>query len=79
MSYGKWKALHPHTEVKEEQDDDNVLRCKICGDVIPKRSGTSGRQRKTYCSMQCSYEGHKARERLYSQMKKERMMADGKI
>lgn len=46
MSYGKWKALHPHTE-HEEQDEGNVRRCVVCGKRL------HGHQR-FYCSHDCS-------------------------
>ena len=78
MSYGNWKALHPHIEVDEELYDDDTPRCKVCGDVIQKRSSTSGRQRRLYCSSQCSYEAVVIRNREFARRKRERMMADGK-
>lgn len=45
MSYGKWKALHPHTE-HEEKDDGTVRRCIVCGKKL------YGRQR-FYCGHNC--------------------------
>lgn len=74
MSYGKWKALHPHTEVVEVLNADETL-CKICGCVIQKRSSTSGRQRRSYCSDLCSYEAVKIRER--ARYRKKEVIADG--
>lgn len=46
MSYGKWKALHPHTE-HEEKDDGTVRRCIVCGKKL------YGHQR-FYCGHNCS-------------------------
>ena len=62
MTYGKWKALHPNTDVNV-QPVTETRRCVICGREITKRSSTSGRQRKLYCSSECSYEAIKNRER----------------
>ena len=76
MSYGKWKALHPHTAEEEiEVPDQRKLVdkfCEICGAQLDKAT-------KRYCSPEHSYEAKKARCREYIQRKRERMMADGKI
>lgn len=45
MSYGKWKALHPHTE-HEEKDDGTGRRCIVCGKKL------YGHQR-LYCGHNC--------------------------
>jgi hypothetical protein len=75
MSYGKWKALHPHTGVEETAVVQGPKRlCKICGQEIPE--GYTG---KLYCGIECSYEGKKASARRCFAKKKERMMADGKV
>ena len=78
MTYGKWKALHPHTD-EVEVLDKGVRLCAVCGGAIQKRSSTSGRQRKLYCSADCAYEATVVRNREFYHRKKERMMADGKI
>ena len=68
MSYGKWKALHPHTEVVEPENPTagKQKRCCICGRPI------SGKQ-KLYCGEDCAYEAQKIRSREYHHRKKERM------
>ncbi len=72
MSYGKWKALHPHTDVP--MVDEGLPRCKICGKVIIKRFG------KLYCSDICAYEAQKIRAREYNRRKKERsLMENGQV
>ena len=76
MTYGKWKALHPHTEVDVVPDKDARL-CVVCGCVIPKRTGTSGRQRKLYCSPECAYKA--VQERMRARYYKKEVIADGKI
>ena len=77
MTYGKWKALHPHTEVKNEVPVKGAKPCKVCGKVIPKRASTSGRQRKLYCSSECAYEAY--REQMRARYTKKEDKADGKI
>lgn len=66
MTYGKWKALHPKTEVNDIPQKD-VKLCVICGCVIGKRSSTSGQQRRRYCSAKCADEAVniRARERYH--------------
>ena len=78
MTYGKWKALHPHTEVIEVLDKDAKL-CEICGRPILKRNGGSGGQRRKYCSIECSIEGGVIRNREFKRRQRERMIANGKI
>ena len=77
MSYGKWKALHPHAEEKIEVLDADVKLCKICGKVIPKRASTSGRPRTLYCSSECAYEAVVIRMR--ARYHKKEVIEDGKI
>lgn len=74
MSYGKWKALHPHTEmaVPEVTETGPKRPCRICGREL-------GRNGKLYCNDICAHEAAKARKREYWKRKKERMMENGKI
>ena len=74
MSYGKWKALHPHTDIEAPQVDDSLPRCKICGGVIKRKFA------KLYCSDACEYEAQKIRSREYFRRKKERsLMENGQV
>jgi len=75
MSYGKWKALHPHTEVQVQKEEPK-RRCIICGEEICVRQ--TGRSGRLYCSGACEAEAHRRRMRERYHKKKE-MMADGKI
>lgn len=75
MSYGKWKALHPHTDMEVPQVDDSLPRCKICGKVMPKSS-----HNRLYCDDICAYEAQKIREREYARRRKERsLMENGQV
>ena len=74
MSYGKWKALHPHTDEKVEVLDADVKLCKICGKPICNKIGG---KRRLYCSIECSYEAVKERER--ARYYKKEVTADGQI
>lgn len=71
MSYGKWKALHPHTEVDEVPDADTRL-CKVCGKPIRNMSGG---KRRLYCSNECAYEA--LQERMRARYYKKEVIADG--
>lgn len=68
MSYGKWKAGHPHTK-----DDviyippPNTKPCEICG--TPMRKG--GRVKK-FCCEECAYIARKMRNKEYRQRQKEK-------
>ena len=80
MSYGKWKALHPHTkevnpepEVCLEEEEKPKVFCKICGKEI------IGHRSKRHCSNECWQEGTRIRQRAYLARKKERMIANGEI
>lgn len=61
MSYGKWKALHPHTsgiiperpKEKEKKNTKPVRLCRWCGKEIPA-SAHGGRK---YCDADCQYAG----------------------
>ena len=84
MTYGKWKALHPHTEVNEENEENEVLDkdaklCAICGKPIRRRDGGSGSLRRKYCSPDCAYEGTVVKNREFARRKRERLKANGKI
>ena len=76
MSYGKWKALHPHTEIEVpvRKKSGTRRRCKVCGEEIPLHS-----KGHLYCGDICAYEAQKARMREFYQRKKERMMANGQV
>lgn len=70
MSYGKWKALHPHTdEVPKpaEEDSEWTRICPVCG----KRFTLDGWKRKKYCGIECSYEVDRARCRDAYRRRKE--------
>ena len=82
MTYGKWKALHyvppveiPKQEVKPEVKEEALKRvCRYCG-----KEFVVGHKLMWHCSEDCSYETQKARQKERYRMKKERMMADGKV
>ena len=84
MTYGKWKALHPHTEEDIEVPDEieepvkEVKLCKICGEpIINFRVRGSGGRKKLYCSRECAYEAIKERERARYHKREDK--ANGKI
>ena len=79
MTYGQWKALHPHTKVEVEALDEGAKLCEMCGKVIPQKSTIHGRPRRRYCSSYCAYEATTIRNRESKIRVKERKMADGKI
>ena len=86
MTYGKWKAMHyvppveveiPKQEVKPEpkvKKEAPKRVCRYCG-----KEFVVGHRQMWHCSEDCSYESQKARQKAKYWMKKERMMADGKI
>lgn len=51
MSYGKWKALHPHTKREAEQESENARPCRRCGKPIPSELHPNFK----YCSAECSH------------------------
>lgn len=57
MSYGMWKALHPHTKREAEQTAEDERLCQRCGKPIPKGS----RKERKYCSDKCKQAADKAR------------------
>jgi transposase-like protein len=62
MSYGRWKALHPYTKDKEEQESEvpeGWFICKHCGKQFKPRSGTQQR----YCEPWCQKEAQRERDR----------------
>ena len=68
MSYGQWKALHPHTE---DGEGKKVKLCKICGNIIPpKYRRGSGGNNVVFCSYECSLEGKRLRDRKYTEKKR---------
>lgn len=75
MSYGKWKVLHPHTDMEAPQVDKSVRRCKICGKEMPRCY-----KNRLYCDAYCSYEAQKMRARECNRRKKERsLMENGQV
>lgn len=68
MSYGKWKALHPHTpdedeEEEQEMDPDSVVvNCEYCGERFVK---SKNNQTRKFCSANCqkNYNNKKRREK----------------
>ena len=78
MSYGRWKALQPRVEVvmpKQEVKEYAPKRvCKYCGKEFEVTHNSM-----LYCDSACKYESNKAQFRAKYWMKKERMMADGKV
>lgn len=83
MTYGKWKALHPHTEEKVAVSDEieaqekEVKLCKMCGKPFNIRVKGSGGQNRLYCSRECAYEAIKERERARYHKREDK--ANGKI
>ena len=80
MSYGKWKVLHPHTEVeipqeKEQKPGVPKRKCKHCGKEVYEPYG----RRRTYCDRYCYYEAMKKRQKEKRRMESERRMENGKI
>ena len=76
MTYGKWKAIHPHTEVEEPEAPKTGPRklCGICGQEIP-----SSYKGKLYCGVICAAEANRARNREFGKRKRERMKANGQV
>lgn len=51
MSYGQWKALHPHTEGESYKiAKKKQIPCAFCGKLFDVA------QNRKYCSMECYYE-----------------------
>ena len=73
MSYGKWKALNPHTEIAVEEEPVQMTErlCCLCGKPIPRSY-----KGKLYCGEECADEANRARTREYMQRKRERMRAN---
>lgn len=79
MSYGKWKALHQHTEavlpvveVEEEEKEPPKAVCSFCGEEI--RS-----EKRRYCgSKECNKERQRYRS-LKCYLKKKERMENGKV
>jgi len=74
MSYGQWKAQHPHTGETQSifaptplvEGAPGVVRCGVCGKMF--HYCKSGKRK--YCSPECSYEANlrqtRERERRYA-------------
>lgn len=67
MSYGKWKAMHPHTGDSPITSVQGyaVRKCAVCGKEMPDE----GHFRK-YCTPECSYQAVKKKNREYARRKK---------
>ena len=66
MSYGKWKALHPHTPQVEEVPEvqptgEGYKACMICGKMFSTVG--VGKATNRYCSQDCYYEAIRIRSR----------------
>lgn len=58
MSYGMWKALHPHTKEKPlDVSEKPVKPCHWCGNPLPESSQPS----RKYCCDKCKQAADKAR------------------
>ena len=73
MTYGQWKALHPHTDAVEVPDKD-VRLCKVCGKPIINMVGG---KRRLYCSPECANEA--VVERMRARYYKKGDVSNGKI
>lgn len=72
MSYGKWKALHPHTEYG---DGNKVKLCKICGGIISRSKGRGGHN-VLYCSYECADDAKRRRDRTYAKERRAQREAE---
>ena len=59
MSYGQWKALHPHTKREAEQAQEKTKPCHWCGNPLPESSQPS----RKYCCEKCKEAADRARVR----------------
>lgn len=62
MSYGKWKALHPHTgsdPAPEPSTGRRIITCANCGKEIVVTTMT----RRKYCSETCRQEYQRQKEK----------------
>ncbi len=67
MSYGKWKAMHPHTVEQMPEKEEDIRRCPICGREIPE-----SKHFQRYCSKECAYEAVKIKNREFARKKREK-------
>lgn len=75
MSYGKWKAIHPHTKDKEKQESEALegwLTCKHCGKLFKPKSGTT----QIYCDPWCRQETQRERDRERKRKQAEKKWAE---
>jgi hypothetical protein len=76
MTYGKWKALHPESEIIEEEPDEpeEVRLCQNCGRPIPHPLVLKGRidrySETLYCSNRCKQAAHSRRKGVPEKAKK---------
>lgn len=80
MTYGKWKAMHPTTEIREEpKRDEKELekhkiwrKCVLCGKdfCIPIKNN------RKYCSIACYDYVNNERSKKYQRQKRERERAE---
>lgn len=82
MSYGKYKAAHPHTPEDDEepepakpQTDPGIYErtCTVCGKVFYVRS----RAQRNYCGDWCRRIAKSQREQNLREMKKQEALANG--
>ena len=59
MSYGQWKALHPHTKREAEQAQEKTKPCHWCGNPLPESSQPS----RKYCCEKCKEAADRKRMR----------------
>lgn len=76
MTYGKWKALHPESEIIEEDpvEPEELRPCQYCGQPIPHVMAQKGRadryEQTLYCSERCKVAAHRRRMGVPEQTKK---------
>ena len=63
MSYGHWKALHPHTTAEETQVGEIPYGWKICKHCGQHFRPNNGSQR--YCDFECQRSAARIRDREY--------------
>jgi hypothetical protein len=77
MTYGKWKALHPESEIIEEEpvELEELRPCQYCGQPIPHERLPKGRidryEKTLYCSNKCKQAAHRRREGVPERTQKE--------
>lgn len=75
MSYGQWKALHPHTKREAEQAQETTKPCHWCGNPLPESSQPS----RKYCCEKCKEAADRKRMRDRYREKMGLQEADHKV